>query len=172
MSFESAELSTRTARAFAESLAERGYLRAPRAADLAPGHYRARRLHPGRVIVEWIDWRARVQPRRPIEPERARAELKARRARAPREPRAPRAEWSPEHPIGSRVRFVDGPSAGLCGEVLMVPGAPSKASEDRTGYRIRIDGRPRSRERACAEWLEGVSMNWPEGDGAFLVPEE
>lgn len=153
---ESADLSAPAARDFAESLAERGYLRATQVADLAPGHYRARRLHPGRVIVEWRSHHEHVSPRRPIEPEQAREELAAKRIPTPRQPRPPRAAWEPEYPVGSRVRFTHGPNAGLCGEVLMVPGAPSLKSFDRFGYRVRVDGRPWSKSRACAGWLESA----------------
>jgi hypothetical protein len=165
---EAQELPTDAGRMLAESLAERGYLRVPRAADLAPGHFRARRLHPGRVIVEWLDHRAHVSPRRPIEPEQARKALESKRAPTPRAPRVTRADWKPEHLVGSRVRFTHGPSAGLCGEVMTVPGPPSSDSRDKFGYRVRIDGRPTSRAVACAKWLESLL----EGDGAFLVPED
>ena len=155
MSLEAQELPTDAGRMLAESLSERGYLRAPRAADLAPGHFRARRLHPGRVIIEWRAHGEHVSPRRPIEPEMTEA-LAAKGIRTRRHPRPPRADWKPEYPVGSRVRFTHGQNAGLCGEVMMVPGPPSSDSVDRFGYRVRIDGRPASRAVACAGWLKSA----------------
>lgn len=136
-------------------LSRRGFSRSERPIGRSLGRFRAVRLYPGRVSIEWNEPEAAPKARPCAAPKDRKAKPLSKRDRRGRPPGTRAlAPLPPKFKAGERVRLTEGPFAGRTGFVLEVPTAnPQAHRRGKLPYRIQLDGRPRP-VPAAEGWLE------------------